>query len=85
MPCSAPARRHSAQDSNDTEPVAATVNPLLKEADQQTATPGVSPARRISRQQSAFDNEPPLAESFRSIDGSGNNPNNNALGRQKRR
>ena len=69
-----------AQDGNDTEQVAATVNPLLTEADQQTATPGVSPARRISRQQSAFGNEPPLTESFRSIDGTGNNPNDDALG-----
>lgn len=48
-----------AQDGNDTEQIAATVNPLLVEADQQTATPGVSPARRIDRQESAFGNEPP--------------------------
>ncbi|NJN46897.1 MAG: hypothetical protein HC808_10930 [Candidatus Competibacteraceae bacterium] len=72
-----------AQDGNDTEQIAATVNPLLVEADQQTATPGVSPARRIDRQESAFGNEPPLAESFRSIDGSGNNPNDETLGAAK--
>ncbi len=71
-----------AQSANQTEqrvPILGQ-NPVLLNADQDTPTPGVSPARRINRQPSNDRNRPPLNTSFRSIDGSGNNPNDSTLG-----
>ena len=55
-------------------------NPLLLEADQNTPAPGVSPARRINRQGPSGPNLPPLDNRFRSIDGSGNNIDDAAMG-----
>ncbi len=55
-------------------------NPVLANADQDSPTPGVSPVRRINRQPTDERNRPPLNTSFRSIDGSGNNPNDSTLG-----
>lgn len=47
-------------------------NPLLQEADQTTPDPGVSPVRRINRQQLQPPVVPSADDQFRSIDGSGN-------------
>lgn len=47
---------------------------LLREADQTTAEPGVSPIRRIERGPAPPPSDPP-PPAVRSIDGSGNNPN----------
>ena len=55
-------------------------NPVLLNADRNTPTPGVSPVRRINRRPSSGPNQPPPNATFRSIDGSGNNPNDSTLG-----
>lgn len=56
------------------------VNPLLSDADQNTPSPGVSPARRINRQAPLDPNLPPLDNRFRSIDGIGNNIDDPTMG-----
>jgi len=55
-------------------------NPLLIRADQNSPTPGVSPARRINRRLPKLPNEPPPAGMFRNIDGSGNNRHDPLMG-----
>ena len=55
-------------------------NPVLLDADRNTPTPGVSPTRRINRRPPSSPNQPPPNTTFRSIDGSGNNPNDSTLG-----
>ena len=55
-------------------------HPVLLNADQDSPTPGVSPVRRINRQASSEPNQLPLNTNFRSLDGSGNNPNDNMMG-----
>ncbi|MCP5425299.1 MAG: peroxidase family protein [Gammaproteobacteria bacterium] len=69
-----------AQELDDAANAVVEPNSLLQEADDQNPPPRVSPARRINRQEPASDNEPPLADGYRSIDGSGNNINQNTMG-----
>lgn len=54
-------------------------NSMLTQADRSTPVPGVSPVRRIVRDPAPVNREP-LSDSFRTIDGSGNNLLNPSIG-----
>ena len=55
---------------------ATSANETLQNADRNTATPGVSPIRRIERDPAPERRQPVLEPQIRSIDGSGNNLDN---------
>lgn len=55
---------------------ATSANVTLQNADRNTATPGVSPIRRIERDPAPERRQPVLKPQIRSIDGSGNNLDN---------